>query len=294
MCSLWRSPASIDYGRITSFLDKYENFSISITGGEPFLYEDLYRLLKYCLKRALRNEITGIHISSNGTCPEIRELVVKFAPYARWLEMTFSLDGIGKYHDVQRGYNGAFRSLIDNVRFVRRVAPGMSLSLKMVITSINQHQIHRVWQLGKALKIPVYFKVVERVPSYYHRNYSIDIKELLPDFGLIRSSLKEIAKEYRDLYGESDYLIYSTYLEPIISYLESENMDFITTCRTPACSFFVTVDGSIFPCLYMEPVGNIVSGIDEDKLFSVIKRANAGDCPKCLAYHGYLQWWNFV
>ena len=291
---MWRNPASLDYGQITSFLGNYRDFSISITGGEPFLYGDIYRLIKYCLKRALKNEITSIHISSNGTCSEMRDFVVRFAPYAKWLEMTFSVDGIGKYHDLQRGCDGAFRSLIDNVKFVRRVAPELSLSIKMVITSINQDQIYRVWELAKLLKVPVYFKVVEAVPSYYHRNYSLNIEDLMPDLSLVKFTLGQIAGEYEKLFGESDHGIYYAYLERIIAYLESGKMDFITTCRTPIHSFFVTVDGNIFPCLYMEPVGNIASGIDGDKLDSIRKRASIGDCPKCLAYHGYLQWWNFV
>ncbi len=293
ICSLWRNSSDLDLKAIIAFLDNYENIGVSLTGGEPFLYPDMDVLLKYLLKRAVKGEIRDIHISSNGTLGKVREFAGKYRKYAKWLGLTFSIDGIGKLHDIQRGVDGSFSATMENVTFLRKHIPELKISIKMVITQVNQNHIFPVWKLAKLLGIPVYFKIVENLASYYQRNSLADIS-IYPDFEFVYKSLQLVLEDARKIYNRQDHLFFFFCLENVLKFVENRNMSFISKCNTPGQYLFISVKGDIFPCLYMEHAGNIYNGLDNDKLKDRQDRALTGQCPRCMSYHGYLQECNYA
>jgi len=101
---------------------------VKITGGEPFLREDLPELLDYFInKRGLLVQLT-----SNGLLTDrIVKAVSQFANPR--LHICISLDGVGKFVDEMRGIPGFYNTVLDTLRGLKKIS-----ERKRFFLAINQ------------------------------------------------------------------------------------------------------------------------------------------------------------
>jgi radical SAM protein with 4Fe4S-binding SPASM domain len=157
MCDVWRRPAleeiePREYRKMPSSLRL-----VNISGGEPFLRNDLAEIVQFLREACPTAEID---ISTNGlltkqiehqtsailrTCPSIRVMV--------------SIDGVGSLHDKIRGVEGAFDTAIQSLEFLKR-AGVRKLGIAAVATNENLGHIHEVMKLAKQLNIDFSFSGV--------------------------------------------------------------------------------------------------------------------------------------
>ncbi|WP_225715372.1 radical SAM/SPASM domain-containing protein [Bradyrhizobium semiaridum] len=112
---------------------------VSVSGGEPFMYQPLPRLLAAAKAAGMRTQLV-----SNGLAitPSRLNAVTGLLD-----QLAVSIDGMPEDHDRMRAQAGAFRRLGDRLAMVRD--SGITLGLVFTLTMWNVHQIE--WAVEFAL-----------------------------------------------------------------------------------------------------------------------------------------------
>jgi heme b synthase len=112
---------------------------VILTGGEPLLRPDVYRIAEYGTKKGLR-----MVLATNGTLlteDKARRLVA-----AGIRRISISLDGAdAECHDQFRGVNGSFEGGLRGIRHAKKV--GLEFQVNTTITQHNLHQIPQILDL---------------------------------------------------------------------------------------------------------------------------------------------------
>lgn len=129
---------------------KQNNFKghINFTGGEPFVYQDIFKLFDLCEKNNI-----SFGILTNGTL--ITEIEInKLKRYSKLSFIQISIDGIESTHDKIRG-KGNFKKSFNTLKLLRKnniqtmVAftchKNNFTELKDVIKIVKQNKIDRFW-----------------------------------------------------------------------------------------------------------------------------------------------------
>jgi len=118
--------------------------SLLLSGGEPFLREDLADI---CARFHRRCRIASIHLPSNGLLtdrvnPVCKEILHRL-PGVR-LILSLSLDGTEAVHDRLRGAPGSFRAAVETARALstlRRESPALRINIITVVSGENLHDV---------------------------------------------------------------------------------------------------------------------------------------------------------
>lgn len=146
--------------KIVSSLNKPAN--INLTGGEPFLRNDL----KIILKELMSNKnINSIAISTNGSFPEkIKEIVEYLCKnYQKNLEIYISLDGFEKTHDKIRGLKNCFKNAIESCEVSKQLSKkykNFSFRINITLMKQNLSEIEPLIDFLESKKYPSLFTPV--------------------------------------------------------------------------------------------------------------------------------------
>ncbi|TDO93926.1 radical SAM protein with 4Fe4S-binding SPASM domain [Halanaerobium saccharolyticum] len=141
-----------------ALIDQLADFKVPVlllSGGEPLLRPDLFKLIKKAKSRNLR-----VVISTNGTL-----LTEKMVQEFKSLGVSYigiSLDGLEAVNDQFRGKKGAFNAALEGIQNCQKY--GQKVGLRFTINQENYQQIDELFQLIEAEKIP-------RI-CFYHLVYS--------------------------------------------------------------------------------------------------------------------------
>lgn len=117
---------------------------ITLSGGEPFLRDDLKQI---CMSLYKNCKPHIINIPTNGLIAEIAEtvgLVTKEAPNTRWI-VNLSVDGIGEKHDKIRGVKGNFKKIIETFYELKGLKrKNLSVGVHTVISAYNVNDIEEI------------------------------------------------------------------------------------------------------------------------------------------------------
>lgn len=139
-------------------IDQLADFKVPVlllSGGEPLLRKDIFKLIKKAKSRNLR-----VVISSNGTL--LGEKIVKKLKKLKLSYIGVSLDGIGEVNDQFRGRKGAFEKALKGIRNCRKY--NQKVGLRFTINQANYQQLDQLFELIERENIP-------RV-CFYHLVYS--------------------------------------------------------------------------------------------------------------------------
>jgi len=275
MCDIWRTKVDDEvkpsfYERLPSSLR-----DINITGGEPFLREDLPDVVKviYNICNSPR-----IIISTNGLLTKRIERsikgIIKVDPQ---IAVRISIDGIGKEHDEIRGIRGAFTRGLESLRILRENGV-KDLGIALTVMYSNVSQVSKVYDLANDWGVEFSIIIVTSSPIYFGEKESLkpgDDGALRDEFSyLVRSELRHwtprrLARAYFD-YTVWNY--FHTQKRPL-------------KCDAGQGFFYLDPCGNIYGCSVLDfCLGNL-----KDHNFETIwhsKRASefrhlASDCHKC-------------
>jgi len=126
------------------------NFSFLIlTGGEPFLRDDLAEILKIFYKT---NNLRKMSIMTNGSMPDKVSRVIKDILEEctdLYITLFVSLDEIEDRHDRIRGVEGIYKNALETIMGLKEtqaVYPRLSLGVALVYTSYNQEKIADIYR----------------------------------------------------------------------------------------------------------------------------------------------------
>lgn len=191
MCDIWqiKDYAEIDakeYLKLPASLR-----DINISGGEPFLRNDLITVIKNMKIACPR---ANLIISSNGLATEsienkMRE-ILKVEPD---MGVAVSLDGAGPIHDKIRGIEGAYKRVLETMS-VFKTLKVKDIKIAFTLTNDNLAEMRKVYDLSQELKVDFTLAAMQSSDIYFGSKENIlnyDPKLLKDNFNyIIKRQLK--------------------------------------------------------------------------------------------------------
>lgn len=159
MCSTWKNPTRKDEEFTPKLLEKIPanlNF-INITGGEPFLRDDLEEIVKLALGKTRR-----LVISSNGYFT--RRMVKMAERFGNRIGFRISIEGLPAANDELRGLNNGFDHGLRSLLQLRQMGI-KDLGFGITVADRNASDMMELWHLAKAMGVE--FATATTHNSYY-------------------------------------------------------------------------------------------------------------------------------
>ena len=237
-CSIWKNKPKKEIDM--SYYKKLPFFeSINLTGGEPFMREDIDDIIEIIKKKTKR-----ILFATNGL---LTERILKIAKKYPEIGYRISIDGIGDVHDKMRGIPGGFEKSINTIKGLKKLGI-KDIGICSTFGYGNEDQIEKLYQLAK--KLDIEFLTIVRHDSFYYskKNDPYDTKLLISKLNwLIRKYLRSfnIKEHFRAYYTEGSIGFVNKKKRPI-------------KCDAGLTSFYLDPYGFVFPCVVLnKPLGNI-------------------------------------
>lgn len=239
-CSIWQNrPDKNEEISIKDFetLKKSKQFknlcSIVVTGGEPFLREDIKDILEVLLD----NTKATLAIITNGLLPDKIYKTVRHIK-GRGLnidKISLSLNGKEDTHDKTRGVKGSYLKVIDTIKILNYLK--VHTSLVFTITMENYDQIEWAYELSRKLDVDINF--YPEISSY---RFGEDVNERT--FNEMQK--KEILRQLKNVYQKRSYY----YFDDSNLYFINKMLQHEQVCRCYAGlqSVFINQLGDVYPC----------------------------------------------
>lgn len=286
-CDIWQktSEDELTLDEIAQFFttnkDNFRNVkSMQLTGGEPFLRDDLPDIANIVTKIIPE---CMIWIPSNGLDPE---LVTKQCQQMLFdgvnLGVSVSIDGISKMHDKIRGINGSYklaRKTLSNLISIKKSQPLFHVSVGFTLTPENIKEAPIVQRIAYNNGVDFSFRPVNRSNFYYGNQQDSTL-----DSESVASVLQSIAFNSVNHKGHLGALTMIQYIKGAKKYLTEGRT---LPCTAGSNSFFLDPQGNIYPCLVMdEKLGNIreesfESIWESEKANQIRKNIRTLQCPTC-------------
>ncbi|MBW4566230.1 MAG: radical SAM protein [Mojavia pulchra JT2-VF2] len=235
MCDLWKTKEREimqpkDYRRLPLTLQ-----DINISGGEPFLREDVDEIVNEIHDH---NPRARIGISTNGFLPKRIEEQVK----RMWLGVSIrvSIDGVGEAHDLVRGIPSGFDKCVETLERLRRIGI-KDLGIGITCSSYNSEQILAVQDYAKRHDLKFNVQVAHDSPSYYG------------DHPAIRASVATIKPQVEaiihDNFNSNSPREWGRGLFHIGLVELMEKQSRLLSCRAGEQFFYLDPYGNVFGCL---------------------------------------------
>ncbi len=241
MCNTWQYPSAPDEELPIKYYERLPHMAfLNITGGEPFIRQDLGDIIEIVRPKADR-----ICISTNGFYTErIIALAEKFPD----LGFRISLEGLPSANDELRGIEDGFdhglRTLLQLKRMGRK-----DIGFGITVSDRNAKDLLELYELAKGLGVEFATAVVHN--SYYFHKFDNEITKKEEVGNAFRSLIGEFFKSKRPKDWFRAYFNYG-----LINYVNGGKR--LLPCEVGTDLFMVDPFGEIFPCNALEEsMGNI-------------------------------------
>lgn len=169
MCDIWKNDIKDELGPEDLRALPPSLKGINITGGEPFLREDLPEIIRVVKEACPKARVV---ISTNGFMPErIKRLmpeVVKIDPRAA---VRVSIDGLEAAHERVRGIPGGFKKCMESVEILK--SSGVKdLGIAITLMGGNIDELPEVYSLSKGLGVELSVTVATDSESFFGKGKS--------------------------------------------------------------------------------------------------------------------------
>ena len=209
-----------------------------LTGGEPLLFPDFKRLYLELRQRGMI-----LTINTNGTLvdEEWAEFFGKHKP--RRINVTlYGADN--KAYERLCHYPGGFEKALKGVQMLKR--QGVDVKINGSVTKENRKDMSSIYRIGKKMGVPVHMDTY-MLPGIHERELPFDKQSrLLPE----KAALAEIEMRKEEMPPD----VFRKYAEEMILQIEKRNAVYPDqiTCLAGNCSFAVSWDGRMRPCVTFE------------------------------------------
>jgi MoaA/NifB/PqqE/SkfB family radical SAM enzyme len=247
MCNIWQLPpgdelSAAEYRALPRTLR-----DINITGGEPFLRDDLVELVRIIDERCGHPRIV---ISTNGF--ERRRIMHAAAGLMKIganVGIAVSLDGIGEKHDEIRGTPGGFDKVVETLTQLRTIGY-RNVRVAFTAQRDNVKHLGAVYDLSRQFRYQFTTSVAQNSEFYFSTggNLTVDPLDLASELRYVmRKELLSLSpKRWLRAYFYAGVLRYNATKERILA------------CRAGSDSFFMDPAGFVYPCLTLNrPMGSV-------------------------------------
>ncbi len=233
-------------------------WDIGLTGGEPFLRQDLAAVCRSLYRHMPR---AGIGLVTNGLLPErISETAAEIARSnpGRALSVAVSLDGLEETHDRVRGVPGNFSRALKTVEALKSRAPGVEVGFSHTVTPTNGQDSLGCYELARKMGVGFFYRLAHESPYLGNMGARIWSPESLQAVKPLVSELNRRLLRDQSARARLANLHYASiaFNAGAIDYAQEPRRSF--DCFSGTHSFFMAHTGDIFPCIFLtQSPGNI-------------------------------------
>jgi MoaA/NifB/PqqE/SkfB family radical SAM enzyme len=293
MCNIWNryqlNPSlkneELTFDEIKRFVENSEYLKkiklVILSGGEPFLRDDIVDLCGYFSKRYpnLSLGILSNLFHTRLTLEKLQEINDLYHPSDLWIGS--SLDGLNEKHDEIRGVNGAFNALTKTIQVMRSKLPNVRISLNFTLTPRNYRELLPAFRFAKdwGMDFSAQFAVPWENAETYSWNLEI-LEEIEEKLDII---LQEIIEDYRargilqEMTESIDIgLLSKIYYWKGLTLYQKNPQRFFKRCVAGAKFAIFSPNGDLYFCPILKDriVGNIR---DYNYYFDTLWISNAGN-----------------
>jgi MoaA/NifB/PqqE/SkfB family radical SAM enzyme len=264
MCDIWRATTSSELSAadVAGWLAEWRRLGVRrvlLSGGEALLHSHLWELCDH-----LRAAGIGITILSTGLL--LRRHAAELA--RRCDDVVVSLDGPRELHNQIRGIPRAYEKLAEGVAAVRAIDPNVMVSGRCTVQRANYRALRATVTAAHELGLErVSFLAADVSSEAFNRPGGWDAERaggvaLEPaDLPLLDAELAALEREYAADFA-TGYIAESPLklrrrLSQYYAALLGQGEFFPNACNAPWVSSVIESDGTVRPCFFQPPLGNI-------------------------------------
>ena len=274
MCNIWRKKPQKELNPEEYLKLPKSLKDINISGGEPFLKNDLVEIIQNVKKSCPKARII---ISTNGFLPEIiYRRMEKILEIDSNTGVAVSLDGMKKIHNEIRGIDNGYQKVLKTIKNLKSLK---IKNIKIAFTAIeeNTKEMEKVYRFAQEQNLEFTCAVAQNSEHYFGaENQKIQNKEDLKNQfekiifqELKKNNLKNFARAY--------------FTRGLCAFALKQKR--ILPCQAANDFFFLDPQGNIYPC----PVSNLIIGNIKEEKFEKIWhsekakeiRKKIKNCQKC-------------
>lgn len=273
MCNIWRNPTDIKEEIKAADLEMLPSFKfVNITGGEPFIREDLADIVEVMFRKSPR-----IVISTSGWYDD---RVIALAERFPKIGIRISIEGMQATNDALRGRDGGFEKGVRTLRRLKEMGVA-DIGFGITVSNHNSADMLNLYELSKELDME--FATAAFHNSFYFHKYDNVItnkEEVTANF----RRLMEL--QMKERHPKSWFRAY--FNMGLINYVNGGQR--LLPCEAGTVNFFVDPWGEVYPCNGMEEskwklsMGNIRSGMSFEEIWNSPQadkvREHVRNCPK--------------
>ena len=277
MCKFWRIPAEHPDLMLSVWTDFLSTPAlcklreIDITGGEPFLREDLPDLIKWIsdAQDIQFKALQTVAITTNGLLTKsilkcVEDVLPHFKKRGIDLVLAFGLDAVGELHDQIRGVQGAWYKLnetIEGLLALRNDFSNLVLGIKTTIIPMNVNELSQIVSYAQDKQL---FTIISPCIVTANRFGNVDLAE---DLKFTENQVRTMKAFY-----QSPAFAWRGHRQVMLDYLETGKIK--KPCSAGFNTAFVRHSGEVFSCPIIPiSLGNIQNGrIDRMLKTSVARR----------------------
>ncbi len=299
MCDIWKDNKNLkqlteaDIHSLLDSLDKLGTQQVLMSGGEALLNPNFFHFCEILQERQIKVTLlsTGLTLGKNA------EKIIQHVN-----DVIVSLDGDKTTHDFIRNIPGAFDKLREGVLLLRDLAPDFRVTARTVIHRLNFRQWPAIIDTALEMGLKQISFLPADVSSHAfnrevlwsdQRQHEILLEESqLPE---LESVLENVTTRHKDDFTSGFIAEKPDKLRKILDYYRAfygYNPFPYKKCNAPWVSTVVEADGTVRPCFFHAPMGNI----REQSLDEILNSARSiqfrkeldmdhnDTCRKCVCY----------
>jgi MoaA/NifB/PqqE/SkfB family radical SAM enzyme len=288
MCHIWgKKPVEeLSLDQVERFFAKSNRFSwVGITGGEPFLREDIAEVVKIIIDHC--PDLTAVHFATNGTMTnKIGASVEKILAHRKVkLLFTLSIDGPSSLHDEIRGVEGTWLKCVATFKRLRAMK-SVQARIGTTLSHLNFDKFHETFLALKEVYPLLRFD--DFTINIFHRSSLYYENTALPelDRANIIKAIEKILELDKDSFTLNNFLR-RRYLKLYKKYAHSNKCPL--RCQALSSSCLLEPQGDIYPCgIFPQRIANVLEhDYDLEKIWSLPATKNLSmkcmrsECPSC-------------
>jgi len=266
MCNTWKYPSNSDQELGLAVYEKLPGMkTVNVTGGEPFLREDIEDIVSVLKKKSER-----LVISSNGY---FTDKIVHLFEKNSDVGIRISIEGLPKANDELRGLSDGFDHGLRTLLELRHMGI-KDIGFGITMSDRNATDMIELYHLSEMMGLEFATAAVHNA-FYFHK---LDNKFLFPEVAVSELE-KLIAELLKSRKVKNWFRAYFNY--GLINYIKGNPR--LLPCEMGHDSFFLDPYGEIFPCNVLEksmgnighhPFDQIWAGKEAEEIRATVRRCS--------------------
>jgi len=264
MCDIWKDNKNLkqltekDIRGLLSSLKKFGTQEVVMSGGEALLNPNFFKFCEILHKQNIKISLlsTGLTLKRNA-----EQLLL-------WVDnIIVSLDGNEEIHDRIRNIPHAFQKLKEGVQYIKNIEPAFRITARTVIHKLNFRHWSSIIDSAKKMGLDQVSFLPADVSSHafnreilWNENRQHEIMLEQNELPGLQKIIEGLIEDYR-LDFESHFIAESPLkLRKIYDYYAAFynlNPFPYKKCNAPWVSTVIEADGTVRPCFFHNPIGNI-------------------------------------